>query len=372
MRLTAMAMAVAMGGLVAACDEDAVGGQDVADGTSQDAAETQLTETLDPIETSPETVDTTDSATPETVDTVETIAPDTLDTVETVETLDTADALPETSIEVTDTTPSETTDAPDPAAIGPYAVTRETVSVAGFAAVLFVPDTASAPAIVLAPGFQLDGNAFEFYGAHLASHGIATLVPTFGDSLFAPLTHSALADAVVTMVTWLADDARFDATRIGAAGHSRGGKLAILATTRSGIIKATFGLDPVDTAGGPGAQPSADNPSVTPELMAAVSVPFAVLGSAYGGTPTSPFAPACAPPEDNYRQYALAAANAPVRYEWVAPGSGHNDFADPLPFLVSLACQAGDDPAATRALAKARMTAFFKRHLEGDLRYTLP
>lgn len=79
---------------------------------------------------------------------------------------------------------------------------------------------------------------------------------------------------------------------------------AFLVTTRSTAIKATFGLDPVDTAGGPGAQPSPANPSVTPELMSAVTVPFAVLGSAYGGTAASTFAPACAPADDNFRQYA--------------------------------------------------------------------
>lgn len=235
------------------------------------------------------------------------------------------------------------------------------------------PDVAGpVPAVVLAPGFQLDGASFELYGAHLASHGIAVLIPTFGDSFFSPITHSTLADRFVAMIDWLAADPRFDPDRLGAAGHSRGGKVAILATTRSDAIKATFGLDPVDTAGGPGARPSPENPSVTPELMAGVRVPFAVLGSAYGGTSASAFAPACAPVEDNYQAYARAATAAPALYEWLAPASGHTDFADPLPFLLSLACQAGDDPAATRALAKARLVAFFKRHLEGDLRYQPP
>lgn len=283
------------------------------------------------------------------------------------------DGTPDTPADTTPDTSPDTTDAPDPAAVGPLGVTREEVEVAGFDAVLFVPTgVAPAPAIVLAPGFQLDGSAFAGYGEHLASHGIAVLIPTFGDSLFAPISHNELADDFVVMVTWLAADSRIDATRIGAAGHSRGGKIAILATTRSTAIKALFGLDPVDTVGGPGAQPSPANPSVTPERMAAVIVPFAVLGSAYGGTAASAFAPACAPVEDNYHQYALAAGAAPVVYEWLAPASGHNDFADPLPFLLSFACQAGDDPAATRTLAKARLVAFFKRHLEGDQRYALP
>lgn len=372
--MTAMLMGIVM---VACDDGSTTGTSDVAVDTldtvdTRDSASPELDvvdaqDSFAPDETQAETTPV-DTALPDTVvDTMaDTTAPDTV-----------ADTVPDTSVSdtnVSDTSVGDTTTAPpDPAKTGPFTVKRETVTVAGFAAVLFVPESATpVPAIVLAPGFQLDGNAFELYGSHLASHGIATLIPTFGDSLFAPLTHSALADSVVAMVAWLAADTRFDATRLGAAGHSRGGKLAILATTRSSTIRATFGLDPVDTPGGPGAVPSADNPSVTPELMAAVTVPFAVLGSAYGGTAASAFAPACAPVEDNYHQYALAAANAPVVYEWVAPGSGHNDFADPLPFLVTLACQAGDDPPATRTLAKTRLTAFFLRHLAGDLRYTLP
>ncbi len=302
------------------------------------------------------------------VDTAPDTTIDSVDTVDTVDSVDTVDTF-----ETGDSQPGDTSGPPDPAAPGPLGVTREEVEVAGFSAVLFVPTGATpVPAVVLAPGFQLDGSAFEGYGQHLASHALAVLIPTFGDSLFAPISHSELADDFVAMVAWLAADTRIDATRIGAAGHSRGGKIAILATTRVTTIKATFGLDPVDTPGGPGAQPSAANPSVTPELMAGVTVPFAVLGSAYGGTSASAFAPACAPVADNYQQYALAATAAPVVYQWLAPGSGHNDFADPLPFLLSLACQAGDDPAATRSLAKARLVAFFKLHLEGDLRYALP
>jgi len=371
-------MGVAMGLLAAACTESTSGTNEtgtVDSETTQDAPSPETTP-----DGSPETVP---DGSPETVpdgspETVPDGSPETVPdgSPETVPDGSPETAVPETIADATVDTvpPSDISDpAADPALTGPLSVAREAVTVAGFSAVLFMPETAErVPAIVLAPGFQLDGDAFELFGAHLASHGIATLIPTFGDSLFAALAHSALADDVVAMVAWLATDARIDATRLGAAGHSRGGKVAILATTRSSAIKATFGLDPVDTPGGPGAQPSADNPSVTPELMAAVTVPFAVLGSAYGGTTSSPFAPACAPPEDNYRQYALAATSSPARYEWVAPGSGHNDFADPLPFLLSLACQAGDDPPATRALAKTRLVQFFKRHLAGDLRYTLP
>lgn len=359
-------------GDVAALDTSSpdLGGDAAAEVVDADATldgETTIPADTSPADTSPDTSPADASPDTSPAD----ASPDTIP-AETTSDTSTADTTP-SDTSPADTPPSDTVTPPDPAAPGPLAFEREAIEVAGFTAALFTPETAApVPAIVLAPGFQLEGASFELYGAHLASHGIAVLIPTFGDSLFSPIAHSTLADRFVDMIAWLAADPRFDPARLGAAGHSRGGKIAFLATTRSTSIKAAFGLDPVDTAGGPGAQPSAENPSVTPELMDLVKVPLAVLGSAYGGTPTSAFAPACAPVEDNYQAYARAATATPALYEWLAPGSGHNDFADPLPFLLSLACKAGDDPPATRALAKARLVAFFKRHLEGDLRYQPP
>jgi hypothetical protein len=170
------------------------------------------------------------------------------------------------------------------------------------------------------------------------------------------------------MVGELSGKAEVDASAIGVGGHSRGGKATILATTRDARIKATFGIDPVDAVG-PGQSPSPENPSVTPELMGLVKVPLGLIGSEYGGTGTFPGAPICAPTADNYSAYATAATAASALHTWLIPKSGHNDFADPLPGLASLACVPGDDPTVTRARVKTLATAFFKRYLAGDRRY---
>lgn len=290
------------------------------------------------------------------------------------------DTRTDTSVDtaVTDTAPGDTVVAPpDPAATGPYAVEEEEDQVDGFDVVRYVPKTTGDfPAVVLVPGFLFGADSFALYGRHLASHGIVTLIPTFGDSAFSPISHRDLADHVRAMAADLASDARVDPSRVGVAGHSRGGKVAILAAIRDDRpaatrIKAVFGMDPVDTTGGPGASPTPENPSVTPELMAGLKVPFAVIGSEYGGEALNAFSPACAPTDDNYAAYVSAATQVPAIYSWLAPKSGHNDFADPVPFLLQLACKAGDTPADARALAKAKLVAFFKRTLAGDERYTL-
>lgn len=255
----------------------------------------------------------------------------------------------------------------DPSLEGPFPVTREDLDVDGFDVALFVPTmSALAPAVVLAPGFQLDGSAFAGTARHLASHGIAVLVPTFGDTLLSPISHATLADGVIAMLDTLAADPRFDPARLGAGGHSRGGKVALLAATRDARVRASFNLDPVDSVG-PFSTPSPANPSVTPELMGALAIPLGFVGSSRGAEPAFPGSPPCAPAADNYAAYAAYAPAAP--FIAVPPDSGHNDFADPLPALLRLACKAGEDPAAVRTASRAWMTAFYRLHLAGDAGY---
>jgi hypothetical protein len=286
---------------------------------------------------------------------------------DTASTEDAATASDTDSTEDAATASDVTQEVPDPRLEGPWSVTREDLDVDGFDAALFVPtSSAPVPAVVLAPGFQLDGSAFAGTARHLASHGVAVLVPTFGDTLLSPISHATLAEGVSAMIDRLASDPRFDAARLGAGGHSRGGKVALLAATSDGRIRASFNLDPVDAVG-PFSAPSPANPSVTPELMAALTIPLGLVGSSRGGETAFPGSPACAPTADNYAAYASAAPSAP--FVAVPPESGHNDFADPLPPLLRLACKAGDDPAAVRTAARGWMTAFYRLHLVGDTAY---
>lgn len=352
-----------------ACGDDGDGASVIDAAPPQDAAATDVAAPQDAVvpTDAPELSDTLSLSDAIGSDTAS--VPDTATTTDTATAAD-AEPVPDTAA-VTDTAgPTDTaavTDtagpAPDPAALGPFAVTKTTVTLAGFDVVLHVPDGPGPfPTVLFSPGFQLDAVHFEDTGAYLASHGFFTAIPTWGDSFLAAIPHSDLADHVSAILDALVADSRVDPEALAAGGHSRGGKVAILAATRDARIKASFNLDPVDSAGGPGAQPSAANPSVTPELMGQFTIPGGFVGSAKGASGVVP----CAPTADNYAAYAAHAAGE-VFVELIA-GSGHNDFADSLPFLLLFACTGGDAPATTRSRARALMTAFYYVHLVGDER----
>ena len=95
---------------------------------------------------------------------------------------------------------------------------------------------------------------------------------------------------------------------IGAAGHSFGGKLALLEAATDSRIRAIATLDPVDGSG-----PVLNNPvlypSVTPELMPEIHAPLLFVGAELGGL-SDRLIP-CAPTADNYQRF-YEAANSPA------------------------------------------------------------
>ena len=221
------------------------------------------------------------------------------------------------------------------------------------------------PLLVFAPGFQLAAQNFNWVGQMMASHGYVVLIPTFGDSIFAAIDHADLAMALRSMVDMaVAIDSPLgvavDSDTIALAGHSRGGKVAILASIQDSRIGAVFAMDPVDTAGGPGAQPSPANPSVTPELMVSLSAPIGIVGAGLGATGFVP----CAPPAENYAAY-YAETSSPS-YQWVLPEAGHNDFAEGLSIFLATACQGGGEQAAVQGFSGTTMIAFLHKHLLGQ------
>lgn len=250
------AMSVVGLAMLASCGEDAVPGlnQDALGDTASVDATADVAQ--DATDTNADGVDT--------ADTVDTFV-DTADDTRVADTSGADTSVADTSVadtsvadtsvadtSVADTSVADTaevvTPPADPAATGPYGFDEEEDEVEGFAVLRYVPKTTGPfPAVVLVPGFLFGADAFALYGKHLASHGIVTLIPTFGDSAFAPISHSKLADHVRAMAIDLAGDARVDATRVGVAGHSRGGKVAILAAIRddrpaANRIKAVFGM----------------------------------------------------------------------------------------------------------------------------------
>ena len=231
---------------------------------------------------------------------------------------------------------------------------------------LYIPDEDGPhPVVVLTHGFQLSPGDYASYGEHLASWGYVAVLPQFPGSLINPSTHAELRDWMVGILDWIdavGDDpaaplqGRADTSAVALAGHSMGGKISFLTATSDARPQAVFGIDPVDAAGGPGQSPGPDYPSVTPELMPLIVVPFAVVGETTNAT--GGLGGACAPAEDNFEQYFMHAESPALKIEVL--GANHMSFLDdPNCGLTCSVCTAGtDDPAVTRSLTQGYLIAF--------------
>lgn len=229
---------------------------------------------------------------------------------------------------------------------------------------VFVPvETDPVAVVLLTHGFQLSSANYISYGEHLASWGVAAVLPTLPGSILDAPTHASQRDRLVDVIGWIEDErggagplANAPAGALIAAGHSMGGKLSFLTATVDPRVRGVFGIDPVDSAGGPGAQPSPENPSVAPELMPLVVVPVALLGETTNAT--GGLGGACAPTEENFARYYESAVSAAIEVEVV--GANHMSFLDdPNCGLSCSVCPVGtDDPSQTLALTRGYLTAF--------------
>jgi dienelactone hydrolase len=251
------------------------------------------------------------------------------------------------------------------ASSGPYSVSIATLQVPSpngtFTTTAYVPSaTGPEPVVILSSGFFQNGVAYAPYADRLASWGIVTFLrddPNLGES-----TPNIVSDVGYEVSTWLAttngDSAsalhgKIDLTRIGLAGHSRGGQVALLAGEGLvGKIQGVFGLDPVDTSmsGDPEARTT----------LASIGVPLAFIGETTDSADSG-----CAPGPDDYLVLYQAAASPAV--EITAVGADHTMFEDPANCSFCTLCTKGTANQATvLATAVRYMTAFFARQLQGD------
>jgi chlorophyllase len=257
----------------------------------------------------------------------------------------------------------------DPTVLGPYSVLFEEASIdlgsrgdfpGTVSARVHAPDTfETVPIVIFNHGFSVRTDQYADTLNHLASWGFLVVAPQWDAGFPTSRTHTGLAEDVSALIDWLYDNTlpngeNGEATSLAVVGHSRGGKQAIQAAVLDGRISATFTIDPVDSLPPFGEVDPADYPSVTPELMADLTVPSGIVGMGRGGESVES-APACAPVEDNHQAYFDAMTGPAVHY--VLPVSGHNDVVDVCAEgggdFACVACVAGDDPAATRTLSGA-------------------
>jgi dienelactone hydrolase len=241
---------------------------------------------------------------------------------------------------------------------------------------VFLPKTAGPrPTLVFTHGFQLSGENYLSTAKHLASHGFAVVLPNLGGGFSA--THVDHQATIITVLDWLEEQntaagsdlsGRLDFSRLALGGHSMGGKIAFLVSTVDARPKAIVGFDPVDAAGGPVAVDPKDYPSVTPERMIDVKVPFLVVGETTNST-GGLLGQACAPAADNYQQYFDYAESPAIEFTFV--GANHFSWLDdPNCFLLCATCDKGsDNPSVTKSLSWRFTVAFLQIVLNGDDSY---
>jgi dienelactone hydrolase len=263
------------------------------------------------------------------------------------------------------------TEAAPPSGPGPYgadgpspistATFQLTSPAATFTTTAYFPSDATPhPVVVLSSGFFQPAAAYVPYAHRLASWGIVTLLrddPNLGES-----TTNVVSDVEYTVATWLAQtDAdstsalhgKIDMTKVGLAGHSRGGQVALLAAEGlQGKLQGVFGLDPVDTA--MSGQPQART------MLPGIGVPVAFIGET-----TDSAASGCAPGTDNFQVLFLAASSPAVAI--TAVNADHTMFEDPASCSFCTLCTKGTaSQPLVLATAVRYLTAFFARQLLGD------
>lgn len=235
-----------------------------------------------------------------------------------------------------------------------------------------------APVLVFVHGFQLDPGLYASYGRHLATWGYVVVMPRLPGAVFGGPSHREQAEYLVSVMDWITTAGaaaegplagRVDPERIAMAGHSLGGKLALLATANDPRPRVVFGVDPVDAPGGPLQPVNDDYPSVAPERMGDIAVPVGLVGETVNATCQGFACQACAPEADNFAQYAAAAVTPTFTFEIV--GANHVSFLDdPNCGLFCSVCSPGTDaPEVTRRLTQRYLTAFLQVYVAGQIEF---
>ncbi len=238
-----------------------------------------------------------------------------------------------------------------------YTVTPETISNNGATvnATLYMPSSPGKhPLVALSCGTDQTAAGYATYGKRLASWGIAAII----ENDLGVLTNTSDITPIDAYVvsTWipanLAD--QIDLTKIGLAGHSRGGGVSLLIAEHelAGKVVAWFGLDPVDNEFGqaPRQYARTDLPSI--------AIPTAFLGASVVSN--------CAPVADSYETLYPLAPSPSVLI--VGVGAGHTELESPDACTECSICTPSGtaDPAVVLAYADRYFTAFFARELLGD------
>ena len=200
------------------------------------------------------------------------------------------------------------------------------------------------PAVVFLPGYLAPEDQYEGYGRALASHGF--LVAVHGR--FSPfVSDEEAAAAARALADWLIVEQGADPAHIGVAGHSMGGKAAVLAAAEDPRFRAVVSIDPDDRG-----DPPID------AALAHLDASLLLIGAEVSWKAAS----FCADRDHNYERFF---EKAPAGTEEITVlGADHVQVMDDPEAFGLAVCRCGTaDSRAVRTLARRATVHFFLERL---------
>ncbi len=216
------------------------------------------------------------------------------------------------------------------------------------------------PVVLFLPGFQYTTSQYATLMAHVASHGYIVVGVDAEAPLFDPNHLNIRDDALAVLNHILATyPTESDESRIGAFGHSLGGKISAMMADSDPRINALVGIDPVN-GGGPGGY-STTRPNILPGAVQDLTYPLLYLGQTLDTS--------CAPINQNFQQFYNASTGTDWRTSTEFVGADHVDFAD-SPGIGGLFCAQGTATGSrVRAIMRMTVTSYFYFVFRNDVRY---
>ncbi|XP_010256172.1 PREDICTED: chlorophyllase-2, chloroplastic isoform X2 [Nelumbo nucifera] len=239
------------------------------------------------------------------------------------------------------------------------------------------------PILVFLHGYLLYNSFYSQFILHIASHGFIVVAPQLYTAAGPDTSEEIKAAAAIT--DWLADGLQSVLpehvqpclSKLGLAGHSRGGKAAFAlalglvtgGTSTSSSLKfsALMGIDPVDGMGKGKQTP----PPVLTYVPRSFNLDMGVLvvGSGLGQVKRNPLFPPCAPKGVNHEDFFNECR--PPAFYFVVKDYGHADMLDDDTKGIRgkatyCLCKNGKSREPMRRFVAGIVVAFMRAYLEGN------
>jgi alpha-beta hydrolase superfamily lysophospholipase len=213
---------------------------------------------------------------------------------------------------------------------------------------------------VISSGFLVGSDQYRTYAERLASYGYVAVCYDKVENATNAINDELSALFVSEIINWLAStpEVKTD-SGVYCVGHSRGGKISLLAAENDERIGAVCLIDPVDSNDyapeGPG-YPSAIKRLRTSPLTN--ELPIAIIG---GGRSSD-----CIPRKANYERF-FEGSPSPLTMMLGINEAGHFQFLDKTSMIQAAVCSGGKvEDQAVRDLSKAAMIAWAESTLPHD------